>query len=185
MIILLSLFLTTIDGLAMIRRIVTFLQSGEKKSIKTFWRSAVLGRQESVGFGPEYTGLVSRDPEEFDKNEITLSPIRDSRELDVDARRQGFDLDTANWADDVRRQHHGRQSAASDGTLYSPTYTRSVDNIEFAKGNISSKFDLLRKIGNGAFAVLERFLVFAALGQLLTGVVIYTGTFIQPSSFDF
>jgi hypothetical protein len=184
MVILLSLFLTTIDGLAMIRRIITSLRNGEKFPIKTFWRSAIFGRQEPVILGPEYTGLVTQDPEEFDKNE-TLSPIRDSRELDVDARRQGFDLDTANWANDVCRQHRRRQSAASDGTLYSPTYARSVDKIEFTKGNTSSKFDLFRKIGNGAFAVLERFLVFAALGQLLTGVVIYTGTFIRPSPFDF
>jgi len=122
-------------------------------------------------------GLVSEELEECDKDEIRLSPVRDSRDLDI--RREDFDLDTARWANDVHRQHYRRQSTASDGTLYgSPTCTHSVDKVGDAKGNFTSKIDLLHRIGNGVFAVLERALVFAALGQLLTGVVVYTGVFI-------
>jgi hypothetical protein len=172
MVILLSLTLTMIDGFALFSRIVAFLRNGDKFSIKAFWKSAILG-QEHIPFGSEYEGLVSDEAEGFDK-EIVLSPDSDSAELDV--RRQDFDMDTARWANDVHRQHSRRQSATSEGTLYgSPTCTRSVDKIEDTKGNFTPKIGLLRQIGNGTFAVLERVLVFAALGQLLSGVVVYTG----------
>jgi hypothetical protein len=178
MVIFLSLALTMIDGLAILRRIVIFFQNGDKLSIKAFWKVAILGRGgDTLGHASEYVGLVSEETEAFDKNEIALSPARDSIELDV--RRQDFDVDTARWANDVRHQHYRRQSTISDGTLYgSPTSTRSVDKIQDAKGNFTSKIGVLRKIGNGIFAVLERVLVFAALGQLLTGIVVYTGMYI-------
>jgi len=170
LVILLSLTLTMIDGFAIFCRIIAFFRNGEQFSIKAFWKSAILG-QEQFSFGPEYEGLVSEEADRFDK-ETALSPDSDSAELDV--RRQDFQMDTARWANDVHHQHSRRQSAASDGTLYgSPTCTRSVDKLEDSKS--TSKVDLLRQIGNGAFAVLERVLVFAALSQLLSGVVVYTG----------
>jgi hypothetical protein len=159
-----------IDGFAIFRRIITFFRSREQFSIKAFWKSAILGR-EHLSFGPEYEGLVSEEPVRFDK-EAAVSPDTDSAELDVG--RQDFQ-DTARWANDVHRQHSRRPSATSEGTLYgSPTCMRSVDKLEDSKS--TSKVGLLRRIGNGTFAVLERFLVFAALSQLLSGVVVYTGT---------
>lgn len=171
MVIVLSLVLTMIDGFAIFRRIFAFLRHGDNLSVKTFWEVAILGRVCDT-LGPEYVELVSEEREALVKNEITLSPIRGSVELDTP--RQAFDVDTARWANDVHLQHYRRQSATSDGTIYgSPTCTRSLDKVEDPKGNLKTGY--LRQIGNGAFAVLERFLVFAALGQLLTGVVVYTG----------
>lgn len=169
LVILLSLILTMIDGFAIFRRIITFFRNGEQLSIKGFWKSAILD-QEHLPFGPEYEGLVSEEPVRFDK-EIALSPDGDSAELDVGG--QDFQ-DTARWANDVHRQHSRRQSATSEGTLYgSPTCMRSQDKLEDSKS--TSKVGLPLRIGNGIFAVLERFLVFAALSQLLSGVVVYTG----------
>lgn len=159
-----------IDGFAIFRRIIAFFWNGQQFSIKAFWKSAILGK-EHFSFGPEYEGLVSEEADRFDK-EITLSPNSDSAELDV--RTQGFQMDTVRWANDVHRQHSRQQSSASDGTLYdSPTCARSVDKLEDSRS--TSKVGLLRQVGNGSFAVLERVLVFAALGQLLSGVIVYTG----------
>lgn len=144
--------------------------------MKAFWRSAILGRDCDT-VGPEYVELVS-DPEGFDKNESVLSPSSETGELDAE---QGFDIDTVRWANDVHRQHRRRPSAASEGTLYgSPTCMRSIDNIEDAKGTATPTANFIRQVGNGIFAVLERFLVFAAFGQLLTGVVVYTGMAFRP-----
>jgi hypothetical protein len=175
MVILLSLLLTMIDGFAILRRIVAFFRNGDKFSVKAFWKAAIVGQDCDASNASEYVGLVSDETESFDMNEITLSRARHS--IEVDIRRQNFDTDTARWANDIRRQHYRRQSTTSEGTLYgSPTSTSSVDKIGDAKVGITSKIGLLRKIGNGVFAVLERVLVFAAFGQLLTGVVVYTGT---------
>lgn len=178
----LALTLSAIDILSLFRRIVAFWRSGEKFGIKTFWWSTILGRERDRDLGPEYAGLVVEDPEEFEDTKISLSPIRDSSDLGP---RQEYDGDTAQWANDVHQhQHHPRrthrhyrqQSTASDGTLFGTSSPmRSVDTIREVKGT-SSKADLLFRISQGVFAVLERSLVFAGLVQVLTGIVTYTGT---------
>jgi hypothetical protein len=120
--------------------------------------------------------LVS-DMEGFDKNENVISPNSETGELDAE---RGFDIDTVRWANDVHRQHHRRPSATSDTLYGSSTCMRSIDNIEDVKETAASTVSFIRQMGNVIFAALERFLVFAAFGQLLTGVVVYTGMILRP-----
>jgi len=172
MVLLLALCLSAIDMVGMLRRIVGFFRSGEKFSIKTFWRTTILGcDMERDRFGAEYTGLVVDAAEEFEE-QIRLSPIRKSGDLD---RIEEYSGDTAQWANNVHhhRRHQRRHSTASDGTLFGPA--SPIDNIQDVKGALSSRVGLIRRIGNASFAVLERFLVFAGLAQTLLGIVIYTG----------
>ncbi|RDB22739.1 putative membrane protein C3B8.06 [Hypsizygus marmoreus] len=174
MVMLLALSLSVIDMLGVIRRIISFWKSGDKFSLKAFWRSTILGRDpDRHSLGPEYTGLVVEEPEEFEESKITLSPIRESGDLDP------AHGDTAQWANQVHhhnRRHYRHQSTASDGTLFgSSSPMRSHDKIHDVKGSLTSKTVLLPLIGRVAFAVLERSLVFGGLAQVLTGIVIYTG----------
>ncbi|KAF5388133.1 hypothetical protein D9615_000262 [Tricholomella constricta] len=177
LVLLLALSLSAIDILALMRRIVTFWRSGEKFSIKTFWRSAILGRQvDQDRVSLEYTGLVVDEPEEFEESKVSLSPVRQSGDLDPIEEYSG---DTAQWANDVhhhRRYHRRHQSTASERTVFgaaSPMH--SLDKVYDVKGALKSNVGLIRRIGKGCFAVLERFLIFAGLAQTLLGIVIYTG----------
>ncbi|GLB33664.1 putative protein of unknown function (Ytp1) [Lyophyllum shimeji] len=173
-VLLLAISLSVIDILATLRRIVAYFRSGEKFSVKTFWKSAILGRDlDREGHGPEYTGLVVDEPEEYDESKISLSPDRQSGDLDPTEEYSG---DAAEWANNVahhhRRQHSRKHSIASERTVIgvgSPV--RSFEKIQDVKG----ARNLLQRIGKGSFAVLERFLVFAGLWQALLGIVIYTG----------
>lgn len=172
---LLAVSLSAIDILALLRRIVKLFRSGEIDSINTFWRAAILGKETGQDrSGPEYIGLVV-DEEEFEEAKISLSPVRQSGDLDPIEEYSG---DTAQWANDVHhhRHHYRQQSTASDGTIFgTASPMRSLDKIQPVKSN--SKVGLLRRIGQGSIAVLERLLVFAGLAQTLLGIVIYTGAF--------
>jgi len=150
------------------------VRNREKFSVKTFWYSTLLGRERArQDLGPEYTGLVVQEPEEFEEANVKLSPIRESSEVQPEDFEHG---DTAQWANHVHHHHRRQQSIVSDGTLYgSPSSMRSMDKMQDAKGQHTPKANLLRRVGKSTFAVAERFLVFAGLGQLLTGIVIYTG----------
>ncbi|KAF8076243.1 hypothetical protein FPV67DRAFT_1558751 [Lyophyllum atratum] len=178
MILLLALSLSAIDILVILRRIVAFWRSGEKFSVKTFWKSTILGLDLGRNSpGPEYSRLVVREPEEFEQDKISLSPVRQSGDLDPIEEYSG---DTAEWANNVvhhhRREHSRQQSTASEGTIFgTASPMRSVDKIQDVRGTLTSKVGLVRQIGKGCFAVLERFLVIAGFAQTLLGVVIYTG----------
>ncbi|KAG6817196.1 hypothetical protein H0H87_011554 [Tephrocybe sp. NHM501043] len=168
----LALLLSTIDILTLLRRIVLFFRSDEKFSIKAFWQSAILGQKANRElYGAEYAGLVD-EHDDFEESKFSLSPDRQSGDLDPIEEYTG---DTAQWANDVhhhQRRHYRKQSTASEGTLFGTSSPmRSVDKIQEG----SSKGRLIHRIGKVSFAVLERFLVFAGLAQTLFGIVIYTG----------
>ncbi|KXN86383.1 hypothetical protein AN958_10245 [Leucoagaricus sp. SymC.cos] len=161
----LAVMLSAIDILAAIRRFVAFVRSEEPKSFKLFWNRIVLNKDiNRVGSGPEYTGLVVEEPEELEMPKIS----RESS--DGSALRE-----TAQWANDVHN-HRRNFSIVSEGTIFgshSPTHSDITLDGKLRRNGKSS--GLLVRVGNVAFTVLERALVFAGFGQLLTGIVIYTG----------
>ena len=173
----------------MIRRAVQYIlavRGGEEQfSVRTIWHNVILGQVDdgystnhSAGkFDTEYAGLVA-EPEEFDMNE--MKPVE-------------AEQPTERWANDVHhhRQHGSewRQSLASDGTLFhaGSTSRRGSDDSDdtmmdhnttptFISSRIGSKASLIRRIGSGAFAVLERLLVFLGYMQAISGIVVYSGT---------
>lgn len=173
-VLLLALLVTAIDLFAGFGRIASYARSiraGDKFSLKTFWRNVILAQDERpAGSQAEYANLVAEEPEEIEM----LKPQATHDAEDDD--------ETAQWANDVRHHHvrnvsiadtertvfdfHSpRGSQHSDETLHE--HTHSLHSLPNAS--------LLRKIGSIAFATLERSLVFAAFGQLLLGIVIYTG----------
>lgn len=179
MVLLLAISLTTIDALSVFRRIIAFVKSGESFAIKTFWRSILLGRPlDRQDLGPEYTELVVGEPEEFEDATVNLSPIRGS--TDIDPMQQDFEHgDTAQWANNVhhhRHEHRRQQSMVSERTVFGTPSVRSVDKIQEVKGALSPKVGLFTRIGDAAFATAERALVFSGFSQLLTGIVVYTGS---------
>jgi hypothetical protein len=90
----------------------------------------------------------------------------------------GVDDETvAPWAND----HHNTRSSSSERTVFeadSPQGSRhsndSLNDFKFP-GSIKPRATLIRRIAQGAFATLERALVFAAFGMTLSGIVVYTG----------
>lgn len=161
----LAVLLSVIDILAAIRRCISFVRSDGPKSFKLFWNWVVLNKDiDRLGRGPEYTGLVLEEPEELELPKI-------SQDSDDD----GDPRETAQWANDVHN-HRRNYSLASEGTVFgsrSPTHSDITLQEKFRR-SVTSK-SLIHRMGNGAFAVVERFLVIAGFAQVLTGIVIYTG----------
>jgi len=171
--------LSTTDILTLFRRIFRFCRGDEKFTIKTFWKRAILGRdlEEHVDLSePLYAGVP---PEEVEEH-IPLSPVRESSDL-----REAYNGRTAQWANNVHqpppphnefeRHHYRHQSTMSEGTLYGNSSSmRSFDKLQQTRED--STPSLTRRLYGICYAVLERFLVFAGLTQLLTGIVTYTGT---------
>ena len=170
-VIVVAISLSALDIIAAIRRFVVFLRSSDR-SFRNFWE-IVVKKQERFGSGPEYTGLVVDEPEEFEPSKAD----RDSFELQEI--RLGGDTpqsQTQQWANAVHHhsRHHsltsertvfgGQSSNHSDDTLNNP---KALHRLEPRR--------LVHLIGRTAFAVTERVLVFAGFGQLLIGIVTYTG----------
>jgi len=159
--------------LAFIRRLIAFAKRGQKTTLKAFWSSTILGREESSN-GPEYTGLVVEEPEQFEESKTAPLYVPHHEDLDsLQIERQSLSLrgETANWANEVHR--HTRdysQSTSSERTIFGPRSPDSDDTI-----HDPPKHSRLHQIGQVVFATLERSLVVAGLVQLLTGIVVYTG----------
>lgn len=156
------------------RRFVAAIRGSEKKTFKLFWRSVVSSQGPvQEGLPHEYAGLV-QEPEEFGemKNVLRSSVYQNS----------GHEVgDTAQWTNEV---HHQRLSSTSDRTLYGPSlHVDPEATFDDAKHSQSlSRTELLRCVGELFFMILERSLVFAGFGLLLTGIVIYTGMSVRLSS---
>lgn len=168
MILFLASLLSAIDFLAIARRFISFIRADEPKSFKLFWKWVVLNKDiNRLGSGPEYTGLVVEEPEDLQSPKIS----RESSD-------NGDLRETAQWANDVHN-HRRNFSLASDGTVFgSRSPTHSDITLQDAKLRRNAKSQSLSvRIGNGAFAFLERFLVVGGFTQVLTGIVIYTGMF--------
>jgi len=163
----LAVLLSAIDILAAIRRFISFIRSNEPRSLKLFWKRVMLNQDiNHMGTGSEYTGLIMEESEDLELPQISRQSSDD-----------GVFRKTAQWANDVHHHHHHRNfSVASDGTLFGSRSPIQSDTTLAAQQKCHSpQKNLVHRVGNAVFAVLERFLVFAGLGQLLTGIVIYTG----------
>ena len=167
------------DIFALFRRIFRYCRGDEKFTIKAFWRRAILGRdpeEHADPLEPLYTGV---SPEEVEEH-IPLSPVGGSSVP------EGYNDRTTQWANDVHspppplqheyeRRHYRHQSTLSEGTLYgNPSPMRSFDKLQQTRED--STPSLSRRLHRICYAVLERYLVFVGLAQLLTGIVTYTGT---------
>jgi hypothetical protein len=168
MVLLLALLLSSIDILSATRRFISFIRGSKPKSFKLFWNCVVLNKDiNRLGSGPEYTGLVVEEPEELELPKV-------SQECPDD----GVHRVTAEWANDVHN-HRRDFSLVSEGTIFdsrSPTHSETTLQDAKVRRNARPR-TLIHRIGNGIFTVLERFLVVAGFSQLLTGIVVYTGSY--------
>lgn len=137
------------DILAFFSRLYAFCTAPSKLDLRQFWRSVVLGHQDAHPSPSDY-GPVPEVPEEYD----------DMKPMSSYGRRPSMSDPVIFDADSPRSSRH------SDDTL-----REAIDNpIPVPKHPL-----LLRRISQAAYATLERFLVFAAFGMVLSGVVVYTG----------
>lgn len=159
--------LTGIDVLSALKRLFYYVKSVRAKeqpfSLRTLWQTVVLAKEQHVVLGhlSEYNHLVE-EPEEMEEGH-----------------HEG--ADEGQWVNGPNRQ--------SGDYPGSPASERTVFGTRSPKGSQNSSDDLpshlasrtaptkgfLRKAGSAAFATTERVLVFAAFGQLLEGIVVYTG----------
>ncbi|KAF9483959.1 hypothetical protein BDN70DRAFT_873090 [Pholiota conissans] len=167
LIILVAISLSALDIYAFLRRVITFFRSTDRTP-KAFWRY-VVKKETLLAAGPEYSGIVTDEPEEFNSSklpresvELEHIPLTESAEGDLNHSQ------TEQWANTLH-QHRRHFSTVSEGTLFSPHSQETLDIIKSGRG------PLLHRIGQGAFAVVERSLVLAGFAQLLVGIVTYTG----------
>ncbi|KAF8450367.1 hypothetical protein L210DRAFT_843634 [Boletus edulis BED1] len=147
LVLLLSLALSAVDIAAFFARLYAFCMAPSKLTLRQFWRSVVLGHQHYPS-SSEYSGIVSEDPEEY----ADIKPAS-SRPVSSLSERVVFDV------------HSPQSSRHSDDTLHDIMVTPIPP----------PKQPLLRRIPQVAYSTLERFLVFAAFGMVLSGIIIYTG----------
>jgi hypothetical protein len=171
-------------------RVVAYIRSSDRAKInfKQFWSTVILGHEDiPTGSEAEYAGLVVDEPEEFEEAELKAAsdasePLHTRRKQNISPlQTQGLEQ-TVNWTNDVHDNHRHQysHSATSERTLFgvfSPTRQYSGDTLHDMDGreNVTSRQSVLRRIARGAFGTAERMLIFAGFGQLLTGIVIYTG----------
>ena len=165
-IILIAVSLSALDIFAAIRRFVTFLRSPDK-SFTNFWRIVVKKEEVVPVSSSEYASLVE-NPDEYDSHKSG----RESMEL------QNVRLSVE---DHQGMKHQRPSSVASEHTVFgalSPT-NHSEETLRDSNWpqSRSKRFGVLSRIGRWVFAVTERSLVVAGFGQLLIGIVTYTGTF--------
>lgn len=167
MIILVAISLSAIDIVSTARRLLGFVKQ-PNKSLKGFWR-CLMNKQVEIMKTTEYDALIPSEPE---NSKIP----RDSVELDDFERNNVVDdHETGQWAD-AMRQHHRHYSINSEGTLFEPhSPTHSEDTLHDFKVRQKVVSSLLSLVGQAAFAVVERSIVLAGFGQLLIGIVTYTG----------
>lgn len=153
---------------------MTYFRSQAKKSLVSFWETVILNKEVEHGHqDSEYLGLVVEEPEDFEGK-----LLRNSADLQTCERSDVSQ--TARWANDVHR-HHRHSSTTSERTVFGLHSTvHSDDTFHDSTRKRLSKRSFLRRMGTGALAVAERVLVFAGFAQLLTGIVVYTGTFTIP-----
>ncbi len=168
--VLIAILLSILDILSAIRRFITFLRSSGK-SFKNFWKIVVRNEEERLVFASEYIGLVE-EAEDSDPSKLSY----DSVEL------QSVRLSDENQWPKHQRHHSSEQIVFGTG---SPN-NHSDDTLHNSKGRQRSfeRRGILGRIGLGraAFAITERALVVGGFGQLLIGIVTYTGRYHRLSS---
>ncbi|KAG1832991.1 hypothetical protein EV424DRAFT_1469245 [Suillus variegatus] len=181
LVLILSLCLSALD-------ISSLSRSRSKFSLKPFWQNVVLGRNEVYNLTARYTSLDPEAASEFDVAEMKPLRVAETREPLYVRRNQPIatiqtqDLDdpdddeTAPWSGDNPLY----ESSLSERTVFeadSPQGSRHSDETlhDFKLPGVIEPQALLVRISQGAFATLERALVFAAFGMTLSGIVVYTG----------
>ncbi|KAG6336340.1 hypothetical protein ID866_2735 [Astraeus odoratus] len=181
-VIFLGLVLSAVDIAAFFARLYAFLRNNPTFSFKLFWNRVVLGR-EPHDSPHGYTGLVADDPEEYDEIKPLhpqRSPVQGSRPaITVETQ----DLDGDAWSNEASRTrvHRSAYSTASDRTVVAIDSPRGFrhsdetlrDSVPPPSHSLPKPF--LGRLIATAYATLERALVFAAFGMVLTGIVVYTG----------
>lgn len=192
LVLILSLCLSAVDITRFLVRLYVFIKSRSRFALKPFWQNIVLGRNEVYDVTAKYTGLDAEEPSEFDVAEMKPLRLAETREP-LHVRRnqpiatiQTQDLDdaedgeTAPWVNNSQssRAIHYTQSERTVFEANSPQGSRHSDETlhDFKlPGLIEPQAPLIIRICQGAFATLERALVFAAFGMTLSGIVVYTG----------
>lgn len=113
-----------------------------------------MGRAPAGNDGAEYIGLIAEEPE------ATKDTYDDAHDFEHG--------DTEQWANHVRRH-----STMSEGTLFGPHSPHSDKTIN--DWNFAPRISLLSRVMCAVFDIVERALLVAALGLVLTGIVVYTG----------
>ena len=158
-----SILLSSIDIIRFSTRLVTYVRSGEKFKLRTFWNTVVRGVDEQSARG-DYSGVKPEEPEQYS--------LVESRRQSSDCTFSQSDEDvhnTSEWANDVHRHHRRSYSHASESTLVFPLRNK------FALKRPSYKVPRARTVGRIAFATAERALVFLGFMQFVSGIVTYTG----------
>lgn len=150
LVLLLSLILSAVEIAAFFLRLYAFFTAPSKLTLSQFWHSVVLGQQDTCPSPSQYSGLVSEDPEEYDDIKLTSPHVHRNSDL---SEHTVFDADSP------------QSTRHSDDTLRDTVVTHVP----------LPKQPLPRRIAQAAYATLERFLVFAAFGMVISGIVIYTG----------
>ena len=173
----LAFSLSVIDTFAAATRLLSYVRSmerGGKFSIRSFWNSVILGKEDYHVFGTsnaEYINLVADEP---DLDENLKSNVHQNRRIvtTTDAENMHED-ETAQWVNDVRHSEDSPETPASDSTLVGRRFSR--DDAVQEQARFSDNTPLSRRLGKLVFATVERALVLAGFAQLMHGVVIYTG----------
>lgn len=200
LVLLLAASLTVVDALSAVKRTLRYIlavHNGESQlHLQAIWREVVLGQDSNAYLShsegkcdAECVGLVTAEPDEMHAHEMkTLNEdVEDGDHLNSHT--------TERWANEVihHRDHHReygsewRQSMGSDGTLFQAGMSSrrgssdesdntTVDRDARETFPFTRPAPLIRRIGAGIFATLERVLVFLGYAQVLTGIVVYSGT---------
>ncbi|KAF7373849.1 hypothetical protein MSAN_00596800 [Mycena sanguinolenta] len=164
---LVALALTFIDTLGAFQRLVTFMRSEKHLTFKGTIH-ALLGRdglkEES---DLEYIALVGEETD-FVQGQKG-DPTRHSYDVSASYHIQ----DSFPKNPESAANHSRTLSGTSDGTVYGCLSPRSEETLHDT--HLPPRISLVRRIGSAAFSTIERTLVLAGLGMLLSGIVIYTG----------
>lgn len=187
LIILSSLVLSVVDIAAFFARLYAFPRSKRKLDVKSFWLEIVLGREADHGAPSDYAEMNAEDPEEYD--EIKALHIVPQQGLRTD--RPDINIETqdlvnqypAGWSNETTTYSHRRStySATSDRTVFAAASPRDLRHSDETLRDVlpplthSPPKPFLQRVIAVAYATWERFLVFAAFGEMLTGIVVYTG----------
>ena len=179
----LAFSLSVIDTFTAATRLFSYVRSmegGGKFSIRSFWNSVILGKEDYHVFGmsnAEYINLVADEPRDLDEN--FKSNVHHNHRTTTDSESIHED-ETAQWVNDVRcHSEDSPETPVSDSTLVSRHFSRGCsqhsDDTVQEQVRFTDNTPPLRRLGKLVFMTVERVLVFAGFAQSMHGVVIYTG----------
>lgn len=179
LIILSSLVLSVVDIVAFFARLYAFPRSRRKLDVKSFWLEVVLGREADHGSPSDYAEVNAEDPEEYDE----IKALRTVPQQGLRTDRPDINIETQDLVNETTTYSHRRStySATSDRTVFAVDSPRDLRHSDETLRDVlpplthSPPKPFLQRVIAVAYATWERFLVFAAFGEMLTGIVVYTG----------